>query len=82
MKHATTEIKDIDEFDLMPCRLGSGAILGTNHFVFNDDKIFHISDVHPNFKNIVKFFIRIEQKNDITTGNESVVQFQIIHTKK
>ena len=83
MRDGTTEYKLIDEFDLMPFKITSGMIESINHFLFNGKKIYYISDIQPNSKNMLKMSIHSKRINQYSSSmnNESLLEVLILHTQ-
>ena len=54
MLDGTTEYKLIDELDLMPYKVTSGMIDNMNHFLFNRQKLYFISDLQPKLQKHVQ----------------------------
>ena len=61
MKDRTVEYKDLDEFYIIPYKVADKIVDGMNICNFNDDKIYVISDIQPNFKNMVQMSICFKQ---------------------
>ena len=72
MRDDTIETKLIEEFDLMPYKIGS-VIDDMNHFMFKRDKVYFLSDIQPNFKNMFKATVQWTQTSSTATGNENVL---------
>ena len=83
MRVGTIGYKLIDEFDLMPYKVSSGMIDGMNHFLFNRQKLFFISDIQPNYKNMFKMSIRTKRTSqDLSRiDNESLLEVITLHTQ-
>ena len=81
MQNGTTEFKKIDEFDLMPFKIGSGVIDSTNNFLFKRKKVYYISDIQPNFKNMFKMCIWVKRvsPNPFSLNNEGIVELATLH---
>ena len=57
MRDVTKEYRLIDEFDLIPFKITTGLVDNMNLFLLNRQKIYYISDIQPNFKNMFKMSI-------------------------
>ena len=84
MRDGTMEYKLIDEFDLMPFKITQRLIDHKNNFLFNRQKIYYISDIQPNFKNMFKMSIRIKRINPAPPGlknfnNEGFLEVITLH---
>ena len=78
MKDGTIEEKLIDEFDLMPFKVGN-IIDDMNHFHFQGKKFFFISMIQPNYKNMFKASVQMTQTSDKATGNENHLVVSMWH---
>ena len=83
MRDGTIEHKLIDEFDLMPYKISSGMIDRMNHFLFNRQKLYFISDIQPKYKNMFKMSIRTKRTSQNPSGmdNESLLEVITLHTQ-
>ena len=54
-----------------------------NHFIFENNK-YYISDIQPNFKNVIKMNVEITRSNSDPPllGNESMLQIEMRHLEK
>ena len=78
MKDGTIEEKLIEEFDLMPFKVGN-IIDDMNHFHFQGKKFYFISLIQPNYKNMFKASVQITQTSNRATGNESHLVVSMWH---
>ena len=81
MKDGSVEFKDLNEFYIIPYKVADKIVDGMNIINFNDDRIYVISDIQPNFKNMVQMSMRFKQTNVENLGNESFLEVAIIHRK-
>lgn len=83
MRDGTIEYKLIDEFDLMPYKISSGMIDSMNHFLFNRQELYFLSDLQPNYKNMFKMSIRTKRVSQSPSriDNESLLEVITLHTQ-
>ena len=79
MRDGTIDIKLIEEFDLMPYKITSGEVNNMNHFEFGNDKLYFISVIQPNYKNMFKATVQCTQTSARSTGNENVLEVSMYH---
>ena len=83
MHDGTKEYKLINKFDLMSFKITTGLVDNINHFLFNRKKIYYISDIQPNFKNMFKMSIQTKRtsQNPSSINNESFLEIITLHTQ-
>ena len=79
MKDGTIETKLIEEFDLMPYKVTSGKVDDMNHFMFGLGKLYFLSQIQPNYKNMFKATIVVTQTSARSTGNENILEVSLYH---
>ena len=83
MSNGLFEYKLIDEFDHMPFKKAPGIVDSMNHFIFPPHKNYFVSDLVPNYKNMIKMYVRIKRLSPNLSGlnNESLIEVLTIHTQ-
>lgn len=73
----TIETKEVEEFDLMPYKIGNGIINNVNIFLMQ--KKYYVSDIFPHYKKIAYMYIKFEQTNPGTFDNKSTIKVVTLH---